>query len=136
MSNFAERMSPEARAAFEADWLDDVPVRTLAEKYQVSGVTAVARAFGLPLRRRPVVYGEYAKAPAPAPGRAGRLLGGLAGNQCHWPIGDTKAPDFRFCGARTEPGRSYCPKHCRKAYTSLKDIRERDEAEAMEAAAA
>jgi hypothetical protein len=37
------------------------------------------------------------------------------GAGCRWPVGDTRAPDFRFCGAEPVPGRVYCGPHCRRA---------------------
>lgn len=36
----------------------------------------------------------------------------LNGKTCRWPIGDVGAPDFHYCGAKPEPGRSYCAYHC------------------------
>ncbi len=35
---------------------------------------------------------------------------------CSWPVGDPKHADFHFCGAPSEPGRSYCAEHCAVAY--------------------
>jgi len=55
----------------------------------------------------------------PMAGRAGRLLAELPVNACRWPIGDTKEPDFEFCGEHAGPGRSYCERHHGKAYTRI-----------------
>jgi GcrA cell cycle regulator len=39
-------------------------------------------------------------------------------SRCHWPIGDTKSPDFRWCGERVAaPQKPYCPEHAALAYT-------------------
>lgn len=35
---------------------------------------------------------------------------------CRWPIGDPQSPQFRYCGAPTEPGQVYCGPCCQKAY--------------------
>lgn len=35
---------------------------------------------------------------------------------CRWPIGDPGREDFRFCGARSNPGNSYCDHHSTLAY--------------------
>lgn len=40
----------------------------------------------------------------------------LDARTCRWPIGDPQSPDFRFCGAPTEPGQVYCVNCARKAY--------------------
>ncbi len=40
----------------------------------------------------------------------------LQDNDCRWPIGDVRAPDFHFCGKEKVPGLSYCPAHACRAY--------------------
>lgn len=35
---------------------------------------------------------------------------------CHWPEGDPRDEDFRFCGADVALGRRYCAAHARIAY--------------------
>jgi GcrA cell cycle regulator len=35
---------------------------------------------------------------------------------CHWPLGDPRAPDFRYCGALKLDGLPYCKHHCDIAY--------------------
>lgn len=35
---------------------------------------------------------------------------------CRWPIGDPGSANFRFCGARANPGQPYCEAHARLAY--------------------
>ena len=40
----------------------------------------------------------------------------LGPSMCRFPIGETDAPDFGFCGAVTDLGRVYCSEHCRLAY--------------------
>ena len=42
--------------------------------------------------------------------------GARKGPQCRWPIGDPGDPNFHFCTATAEPGRSYCARHCEVAY--------------------
>ena len=39
----------------------------------------------------------------------------LADHACRWPIGDPRAPGFRFCSARRLPGAPYCARHEEKA---------------------
>jgi len=42
---------------------------------------------------------------------------------CRWPLGDPGREDFRFCGARTNPGASYCQHHVARAYQPASDRR-------------
>jgi GcrA cell cycle regulator len=35
----------------------------------------------------------------------------LGAQQCRWPVGDPSGDDFRFCGARTDAGETYCCSH-------------------------
>jgi hypothetical protein len=37
---------------------------------------------------------------------------------CQWPIGDPRAPEFRFCGAASagDPRAPYCAAHLRRAF--------------------
>jgi GcrA cell cycle regulator len=37
-------------------------------------------------------------------------------NDCRWPIGEPKHPDFHFCGAAQAPGRPYCALHWQMAF--------------------
>jgi GcrA cell cycle regulator len=39
---------------------------------------------------------------------------------CRWPDGQPGTPSFRFCEAPNEPGKPYCPAHCRTAYRNWK----------------
>lgn len=41
---------------------------------------------------------------------AGAALMDLSEKQCRWPIGETHAPDFKFCGQPVEK-KPYCPHH-------------------------
>jgi GcrA cell cycle regulator len=41
----------------------------------------------------------------------------LTSATCRFPIGDPRAADFAFCGARPVPGVPYCIHHARIAYT-------------------
>jgi len=41
---------------------------------------------------------------------------GLQDCHCRWPVGDPKAPEFRYCGGVREIGLSYCIHHVRAAY--------------------
>ena len=61
---------------------------------------------GMPARTRehPIVAG------------GGKALESLTMRDCHWPHGNPGSQGFKFCGARTEPGRPYCARHCAKAY--------------------
>jgi GcrA cell cycle regulator len=41
----------------------------------------------------------------------------LREHMCRWPLGDPGREDFRFCGARSNPGSGpYCPHHAMLAY--------------------
>ena len=45
------------------------------------------------------------------PGLAPVLISALSSDQCRWPVGDPKDPDFAFCGRLKGPEGSYCPAH-------------------------
>ena len=56
----------------------------------------------------------------PAPRQVARPVAVLNMNAaCCWPIGTPKTADFRFCDAPPVKGKSYCPDHCARAFTSL-----------------
>ena len=40
----------------------------------------------------------------------------LEKNDCRWPIGEPRHPDFHFCGAPQIDGRPYCELHWRMAF--------------------
>jgi GcrA cell cycle regulator len=40
----------------------------------------------------------------------------LEENDCRWPIGDPRKPDFHFCGKPKIVGLPYCEVHARRAY--------------------
>jgi GcrA cell cycle regulator len=40
----------------------------------------------------------------------------LGPQQCRWPLGDPGDGDFKFCGARTGPGETYCCGHADLAF--------------------
>jgi GcrA cell cycle regulator len=44
--------------------------------------------------------------------------------ECCWPIGVPGTKAFRFCGDPSEPGRSYCPDHCKRGFVRIRDLRE------------
>lgn len=98
-------------------------------KYRVSGVRKSRkrrRPSGVPMPAfQSALAAALAAAPieplpampdAPAPADQRRSLLELEPHHCRWPIGDTKDPDFHFCGARKVAGLSYCLAHARKAY--------------------
>jgi GcrA cell cycle regulator len=45
-----------------------------------------------------------------------KTLANLEQNDCRWPIGDPKDPDFHFCGAQKLAGRPYCQAHWQMAF--------------------
>lgn len=68
-----------------------------------SGVIGKAHRLGLQAR------------PSPIPVKT-KLPALFSVHTCQWPHGDPKEDGFHFCGARAEPGRPYCGKHCKVAY--------------------
>ena len=44
-----------------------------------------------------------------------RLLD-LEPNDCRWPFGEPRSPDFHFCGERQLEGRPYCEHHWSMAF--------------------
>jgi hypothetical protein len=55
-----------------------------------------------------------AKKPSASVGRKTLLI--LKENECRWPIGEPRHPDFHFCGALKLAGRPYCEIHWRMAF--------------------
>lgn len=53
----------------------------------------------------------------------------LRESMCRWPLGDPVAPEFRYCGAKSPPGDSYCTYHARLAYQPAQDRRRERERE-------
>jgi GcrA cell cycle regulator len=51
---------------------------------------------------------------------------------CRWPLGDPSQPDFRYCGARSDVGASYCAHHSRMAYQPAQDRRRERERRAQQ----
>lgn len=46
----------------------------------------------------------------------------LAPGQCHWPIGDPRAPEFRFCRAPVaRAGEPYCAEHRARAWQTREE---------------
>jgi GcrA cell cycle regulator len=45
-----------------------------------------------------------------------KTLINLDRNDCRWPIGEPRHPDFHFCGAPQMAGRPYCESHWRMAF--------------------
>jgi GcrA cell cycle regulator len=45
-----------------------------------------------------------------------KTLINLERNDCRWPIGEPRHPDFHFCGAPKAAGRPYCERHWRMAF--------------------
>jgi hypothetical protein len=44
--------------------------------------------------------------------------------KCQWPFGDPHKSGFHFCEAPSMMPRSYCPDHCKLAYTKIRDGRD------------
>jgi GcrA cell cycle regulator len=40
----------------------------------------------------------------------------LESNDCRWPVGEPRQPDFHFCGKPHAPGRPYCQEHWNMAF--------------------
>jgi GcrA cell cycle regulator len=47
----------------------------------------------------------------------------LKESMCRWPLGDPASPEFRYCGARSPIGDTYCAHHARVAYQPSQDRR-------------
>lgn len=46
-----------------------------------------------------------------------RSIFSVGKDECHWPVGDVRSPEFFFCGATAVEGEVYCRAHCRRAFT-------------------
>jgi GcrA cell cycle regulator len=71
--------------------------------------------------RKPKTPATVPTPPTPEPHALPRI-------PCCWPIGEPRAPGFRFCGAQSEPGKPYCSDHVKRAYIRVRDRREDQDA--------
>lgn len=87
-----------------------------------------------PRINRPMMRGANALALAPRPIEDVAVLLSnpvtiidLRESMCKWPLGDPTTPEFRYCGAASPVGVSYCTFHSHVAYQPAQDRRrERD----------
>jgi GcrA cell cycle regulator len=63
--------------------------------------------------------------PVVPPEKRVRSIIELGDNQCRWPIGDPREPDFHFCHLDRHPGKSYCELHVRKSENPNPAVRPR-----------
>ena len=82
-----------------------------------NAVVGKVHRMGLPKRQSPIVRSDKPFEPKR------RKLSPLTfahwdKNECSWPIGDPRSPDFKFCGDKILEGRPYCALHCSMAYTT------------------
>lgn len=66
---------------------------------------------------------------------AGVSLTDIKSGQCRWPVGDTRTPEFRFCGRETVPGKSYCADHFARSIDAGATARAQKNAKSAAAAA-
>lgn len=52
----------------------------------------------------------------------------LEANDCRWPIGDPRHPDFHFCGAQQVLGRPYCEHHWQMSFTTRQQAQDNQHA--------
>jgi GcrA cell cycle regulator len=94
--------------------------------------------FAPPRPPQPMVQGANALAyspkphPAPAPRQAEEVVVPISERvtilelreaMCRWPLGDPSNSEFRYCGAKSPQGVSYCAYHSRIAYQPAQDRR-------------
>lgn len=53
---------------------------------------------------------------APKKVRRPKTLLDLEANDCRWPVGEPRHPDFHFCGEQQASGRPYCEHHWNMAF--------------------
>ena len=80
---------------------------SIVGKLRRLGVSAKPQVEKVALRRPPPMPVEPVKVMAIKRSRI-VTFADLEANQCRWPIGDPRAPDFGFCGQERLPGRPYC----------------------------
>lgn len=82
-----------------------------------NAVVGKVHRMGLPKRQSPIV--RSGKPQEPKRQKLSPLTYADWGrNNCSWPIGDPRSPDFKFCGDPVSEGRPYCSEHCSMAYTT------------------
>lgn len=78
--------------------------RTPAIPRALRTIPAVEQPTPPPMDAKPMANGEFA------------TILTITDHMCKWPIGDPGAPDFRFCGRKTDPDEPYCVPHSQVAY--------------------
>jgi len=101
----------------------------LGEGISRNAVIGKAHRLGLKSRPSPVrgdgAGGKSAK--AKTSGDKQEMIGllDLSERMCKWPIGHPGETDFHFCGAQAAPNMPYCEAHCREAYQTQQNRRDR-----------
>ena len=112
---------PERIALLAKLWSEERPTPAIAARLGTTKNAIVGKAYRLGLPRRAP---SNRPGSAPRPGSAAQETPkdrpihpvlGLRHGLCRWPIGDTLAPDFRFCLDATSERAVYCPDHARIA---------------------
>jgi len=97
--------------AHRMGWTDNVSKRVRSHR---QALRAVRRVVASPVPP-PEPYVEPIE-PALVPEKQRKALTDLSDRDCRWPVGDPRHADFHFCGARREPGISYCKAHAQRAF--------------------
>lgn len=82
-----------------------------------SGARPKPKAVPLRMPPAPAVKAEPMSAPAPI------VTARPSRKPCAYPIGDPKRPGFRFCGAPTCEGSSYCAEHHARCWTTAPAVK-------------
>lgn len=102
-------------AGYENFSYQDIAKLMMAEygtEFTKNSVIGMAKRIGIP-RREPII-----KKPVIEPKKI--TIYDLEWGMCKWPLGEPNdRPPFLYCGKATEDiGRSWCPMHCKKAFSS------------------
>lgn len=98
--------TPDLIDRLAALWAEGLPTAEIGRRLNISKNAVIGKAHRLTLKARP----------SPLKSPPVRRVIGVTVPICTWPQGHPGDKDFRFCGQRPLPGKSYCAEHAALAY--------------------
>lgn len=97
-------------------------------RFQFHGASGGGARKGIPRSPRIAIVAPQTKTwrcAEVAPSATPVTFAELEPHHCRFPIGDLIKPDFAFCGGNKHEGYSYCAHHCRIAFETPEERRDR-----------
>jgi GcrA cell cycle regulator len=94
-------------------WVAGISTAEIGRRLGITKNAVIGKAHRLSLQPRP----SPLKSP---PKPRNKIVEFNGASCCSWPLGHPGEKNFRFCGARSIPGKPYCPEHAALAYVRPK----------------